>query len=494
MEGINHFEVDSGLSHAHADASVTSAGVGTWAFDPATRSFEGSLTTHSLLGFPEGQEIVFETLLSRIRDEDARRLAEALEAAADLDVQIRVLRDGQQHWLRVRGGVVGTTDRLSGVILDIDRQKTVEEALRTREEHLRSILDTVPDAMIVIDETGVIQRFSRAAERMFGYTEQEAVGRNINLLMPEPDRTRHDDYLDRYRKTGERRIIGVGRIATGKRVDGSTFPIHLSVGEMNSAGRRYFTGFLRDLTEQQRTQANLQQLQSEIAHVSRLSAMGEMASALAHELNQPLAAISNYMKGSRRLLAASPDPNAATIKTALDKASEQAIRAGQIIRRLRDFVLRRESERRIESVGRLVEEAAALGLVGAREAGVLLRLHLDSASDLVVADRVQVQQVLVNLLRNAMEAMSESARRELTVASARVFDGMVEISVSDTGPGLPDTVLAKLFQPFFTTKEAGMGVGLSISRTIIEAHGGQMRAETNPTGGATFRFTLPAAA
>ncbi len=494
MEGINHFEVDSGLSHPHTDVSVTSAGVGTWAFDPTTRSFEGSLMTRSLLGFPAGEPIVFETLLSRIRDEDARRLAEALEAAADLDVQIRVLRDGQQHWLRVRGGIVEATHRLSGLILDIDRQKTVEEALRTREEHLRSILDTVPDAMIVIDESGVIQRFSRAAERMFGYTEREAVGRNVNLLMPEPDRTRHDDYLDRYRTTGERRIIGFGRIASGKRADGSTFPLHLSVGEMNSAGRRYFTGFLRDLTEQQRTQANLQQLQSELVHVSRLSAMGEMASALAHELNQPLAAISNYMKGSRRLLAASTDPNAATIETALDKASEQAIRAGQIIRRLREFVLRRESERRVESVGRLVEEAAALGLVGAREAGVLLKFHLDSANDLVVADRVQVQQVLVNLLRNAMEAMSESAERELTVASARVRDGMVEISVSDTGPGLPDTVLAHLFQPFFTTKEAGMGVGLSISRTIIEAHGGQMRAETNPRGGATFLFTLPAEA
>jgi two-component system sensor kinase FixL len=262
---------------------------------------------------------------------------------------------------------------------------------------------------------------------------------------------------------------------------------------MNSGGRRYFTGFVRDLTEQQRTQASLQQLQSELVHVSRLSAMGEMASALAHELNQPLAAISNYMKGCRRLLASSSDPNATTIEAALDKAAEQAIRAGQIIRRLRDFVLRGESERRVESVSKLVEEAGALGLVGAREQGVLLKFDLDPANDLVVADRVQIQQVLVNLLRNAMEAMAESGRRELTVTNARVADAMIEIAVSDTGPGFAENVRSNLFQPFFTTKEAGMGVGLSISRTIIEAHGGQMRAETNEAGGATFRFTLPAA-
>jgi two-component system sensor kinase FixL len=222
--------------------------------------------------------------------------------------------------------------------------------------------------------------------------------------------------------------------------------------------------------------------------------MGEMASALAHELNQPLAAISNYMKGSRRLLAASSEPNAAKIEIALDRAAEQAIRAGQIIRRLRDFVLRGESERRVESVAKLVEEAAALGLVGSREQGLQLRFELDLACDRVVADRVQIQQVLVNLMRNAMEAMAESPRRELVVSSGPAAGGLVEIVVADTGQGLPEAVRANLFQPFFTTKEAGMGVGLSISRTIIESHGGKLSAEANSAGGATFRLTLPAAA
>jgi two-component system sensor kinase FixL len=313
------------------------------------------------------------------------------------------------------------------------------------------------------------------------------------MLMPNPDRSRHDGYLARYQSTGERHIIGIGRIVTGQRKDGTTFPMHLSIGEMQSGGVPYFTGFIRDLTEHQQTQARLQELQSELVHVSRLSAMGEMASALAHELNQPLAAISNYMKGSRRLLAASSDPNRSKIEGALDRAAEQAIRAGQIIRRLRDFVSRGEAEKRVESLSKLIEEAGALGLTGAREQGVQLRFNLDPEYDLVLVDRVQIQQVLVNLFRNALEAMAHSPRRELVASNVLVADETIEVAVSDTGHGFHDDVKQNLFQTFFTTKETGMGVGLSISRSIIEAHGGQMWAESNDSGGATFRFTLPAA-
>jgi two-component system sensor kinase FixL len=263
---------------------------------------------------------------------------------------------------------------------------------------------------------------------------------------------------------------------------------------MQTSGEPFYTGFARDLTEHQQTQARLQELQSELVHVSRLSAMGEMASALAHELNQPLAAISNYMKGSRRLLAGSTDANAPKIESAMDRAAEQALRAGQIIRRLRDFVSRGESEKRVESIFRLIEEAGALGLAGAREQGVQLRFSLNAEADLVLADRVQIQQVLVNLFRNALEAMAQAPRRELIVTNREVADEMIEIEVSDTGTGFHDDVKPNLFQTFYTTKETGMGVGLSISRSIIEAHGGRMWAENNAVGGATFRFTLPAAA
>ncbi len=359
-----------------------------------------------------------------------------------------------------------------------------------REAHFKSILDTVPEAMIVIDERGIVQSFSTAAERLFGYSAAEVIGQNIKMLMPSPYRENHDAYIERYLRTGERRIIGIGRVVVGERKDGSTFPMELAVGEMRSSNQRFFTGFIRDLTEPQKTEARLQELQAELVHISRLTAMGEMASTLAHELNQPLSAIANYLKGSRRLLEGSSDDRSAMLRDALEKAADQALRAGQIIHRLRDFVARGESERRVESVKKLVEEASALALVGAKDAGVRVRFQFSPAVDLVLADKVQVQQVLLNLMRNAVEAMEGSKQRELTVSTMPADDGMIAITVSDTGSGIAPEMATQLFQPFVTTKRHGMGVGLSISRTIIESHGGQIGVEPNPAGGTIFRFTL----
>jgi two-component system sensor kinase FixL len=220
--------------------------------------------------------------------------------------------------------------------------------------------------------------------------------------------------------------------------------------------------------------------------------MGEMASALAHELNQPLSAIANYMKGSRRLLEGRADEQSGMVRDAMDKAAEQSLRAGQIIRRLRDFVARGESERRVESIKKLVEEASALALVGAKDQGVRVLFRLDPAVDLVLADKVQIQQVILNLMRNAIEAMEESDRRELVLSISPTSSGVVDISVADTGSGIADDIMPHLFQPFITSKRHGMGVGLSISRTIIEGHGGRIWAESNPGGGTVFHFTLRA--
>jgi two-component system, LuxR family, sensor kinase FixL len=368
------------------------------------------------------------------------------------------------------------------------------EAADGRAAHLNSILDTVPDAMVVIDERGLIQSFSSAAERLFGYGAAEVVGQNVKMLMPEPYRAEHDSYLNRYIRTGERRIVGIGRVVVGQRKGGATFPMELAVGEMRSGAQHFFTGFIRDLTEHQQIEARLQELQAELVHVSRLTAMGEMASALAHELNQPLSAIANYMKGSRRLLESNTDERAGMVRDAMDKAADQALRAGQIIRRLRDFVARGESERCVEDVRKLVEEASALALVGAKDRGVRVRFELAPGADYVLADKVQIQQVLLNLIRNAIEAMEGCARRDLVVATARAADNMVEISVADTGTGIAPEIGAQLFQPFVTSKAQGMGVGLSISRTIVEAHGGAIAPRPNSGGGTVFSFTLPAVA
>ena len=370
--------------------------------------------------------------------------------------------------------------------------RTSTQDVEARTAHLQSILDSIPDAMVVINESGLIQSFSSTAERLFGYAAADAVGKNVKMLMPSPYREEHDGYIGRYQRTGERRIIGIGRVVVGQRSDGSTFPMELAVGEMRVRDQRFFTGFIRDLTERQQTEARLQELQTELVHMSRLTAMGEMASALAHELNQPLSAIANYMKGSRRLLENRQDESAGLLRDAMDKAADQALRAGDIIRRLRDFVSRGESERRVEDVKKLVEEASALALVGAKDKGIRVRFAFALRLNYVLADKVQVQQVLLNLMRNAIDAMETALTRELVVATSPAPDNMIEISVADTGGGIAPEIADQLFQPFVTTKSHGMGVGLSISRTIIESHGGSITPRPNPTGGTIFTFTLPA--
>ncbi|MCY7397578.1 MAG: PAS domain S-box protein [Sphingomonas bacterium] len=370
-----------------------------------------------------------------------------------------------------------------------NRAAEVNRDLARREAHLRSILETIPDAMIVIDEGGLMRDFSHAAQRLFGWTPDEVAGKNVSMLMPEPYRSAHDGYLQRYYRTGERRIIGIGRVVVGERKDGSTFPMELAVGEVPVTEGRFFTGFIRDLTERQHTETRLQELQSELVHVSRLTALGEMASALAHELNQPLSAIANYLHGSKMLLDREVVPHE-RVAEAVDRAANEALRAGEIIRRLRDFVARGETERRIESLPKLIEEASALALVGAKEHGVRVRFEFDPQVDLVLADRVQIQQVVLNLIRNAVDAMLESAQRHLTVTVVPSDNDMALVSVADTGPGVSDDVAGQLFQPFITTKRNGMGVGLSISRTIVEAHGGRIWVEANDGGGAVFRFTV----
>jgi two-component system sensor kinase FixL len=365
----------------------------------------------------------------------------------------------------------------------------VEQAF-AHDVHLRSILETVPDAMIVIDERGHILSFSAAAERMFGFSEAELLGENVSTLMTSPDRELHDGYLERYRRTGERRIIGIGRVTTARRRDGRTFPIELNVGEARQGDDRVFTGFIRDLTERRATELRLGDIQSELAHVSRVSAMGSLATALAHELNQPLTAIANYVETARDLLHQPSEETLATVREALNECALESVRAGQIVRRLREFISRGETERRIESLSRLVTEASALAMVGVGEHGVEFQVKLDPTIEHVLVDRIQIQQVVLNIVRNAIEAMEESSERRIKVTSTREPGGYVRVTIADSGPGLAPEVTERLFQPFVSTKSEGMGLGLSICHTIIEGHGGRMWAESSALGGTAFHFTL----
>lgn len=376
-------------------------------------------------------------------------------------------------------------DRVTGA-------STVE--MRASETHLRSILATVPDAMVVIDETGHILSFSAAAERMFGYTEDEVLGENVSMLMPSPDRERHDSYLSNYMTTGDRKIIGIGRVTTARHRDGFTFPIELSVGEASLDGKRIFTGFIHDITQRQKVERRLQDLQSELAHVGRVSEMASFASSLAHELNQPLTAIANYCEAARDLIGGGADDETLeTVREALDEAAKESVRAGQIVRRLRNFISRGETEQRVESLARLITEANALALVGSREHGIEVQVQLDPDADLVFVDRIQIQQVLTNLIRNAIDAMIDSSQRSLVIRTVAEPDEFVTVTVEDTGPGISESVAAELFQPFVTSKSSGMGIGLSICRTIVESHGGRIWFDMRQGGGTAFYFTLPSA-
>ncbi|MGV8997294.1 MAG: sensor histidine kinase [Parvibaculaceae bacterium] len=356
-------------------------------------------------------------------------------------------------------------------------------------ERLEALLATAVDGIVIIDNLGSVQVYSPACVRLFGYEAHEVVGRNVNMLMPAPYHAHHDGYLKHFRTTGEKRIIGIGREVVGRRKDGSTFPMYLSVGEGNIEGEAMFVGIIHDITNRHRAEQRVAELQSELLHVTRLSAMGEMASALAHELNQPLAANMNYISAALRMSEGAHDP--ALVRELLTKAAAQMTRAGQIIRRLRDFIEKGQSVRTPEDINAVIEEALGLALVGSTVANVKVVRDLAHALPRISIDKVQIQQVVHNLVRNAIEAMQGCPVARLTISTRGSDEGIV-VSVSDTGAGLAPDVLAKIFQPFVTTKDTGMGIGLSICRSIIEAHHGRIWVEPDVAEGARFVFQLPA--
>jgi two-component system sensor kinase FixL len=366
---------------------------------------------------------------------------------------------------------------------------------QTTDSLFQTLLATAVDGIIVIDARGTVRVYNDACERLFGYPADAVVGRNVSMLMPAPYREEHDGYLRHYARTGERRIIGIGREVLGARKDGSTFPMLLSVGEGTVKGEKIYVGIIHDLTSKEGTRKRLEQLQMELLHVSRLSDMAQMVAGLAHELNQPLTATMNYVKAARRVMAGVEAPQVTKAQELIDKAAEQTARAGKIIRHLRDFIEKRETVRSREDVSDVTREAVALAQTAVSDPSVTLHCDLMSALPQVLIDKVQIQQVVINLMRNSVEAMQAVARRELTVCTRmREADGMIEVAVADTGPGLTPEVAARLFQPFVTTKEKGMGIGLTICQSIVESHNGRIWAEARESDGVTFRFTLPAAA
>ncbi|HEY5623604.1 MAG TPA: PAS domain S-box protein [Gammaproteobacteria bacterium] len=369
----------------------------------------------------------------------------------------------------------------------------VESAYRstaTEAAEFKALLDAAVDAIVVIDADGSIEEFNDSAVRLFGFSRSEVVGKNVRMLMPEPDRSNHDLYLRHYRQSGEGRIIGIGREALGQRADGTTFPMHLSVGDVD--GER-FVGIIRDLTAEKAAKEEARSLESRLAEVGRFSLLGEMAAGLAHEINQPLSAIATYAKAGERFLAQDP-VDIEGLQSSCTKISEQALRAGEIIRNLRGFV-RRESPRMDElEVNQVVSDVLGLIEADARTEGIPVKTVLEKNLPRVKGQAIQLQQVLLNLTRNAVDAMRTGMRKSegIEVRTESTGDA-ISVLVTDYGHGVSEHLGDDVFHPFVSTKPEGLGVGLAISKTIIRAHEGKLFHKPNPAGGTIFGFTLPVA-
>jgi two-component system sensor kinase FixL len=433
------------------------------------------------------------------RDSVSRKIRQAVDNADAYEIEYRIVtRAKQERWMWERGRAVSLEGRnnnirLEGFISDVTDRKRAVTALIEARAFSEAVVDTAAEAVITIDASGAIETFNRAAQQMFGYSVEEVQGKNVNVLMPEPYQAEHDQYIARYLETNEAHIIGSGREIIAQRKDGSDFPIHLAVSEVHNRQERKFVGLIRDISLQRAAENEARQHREQLAHADRLYMLGEMATGIAHEINQPLTAISLFAAAGKRLFGAGSQDRLPEI---FEKLNQHAQRAGAVIERMQTMARRQESAKEIVDCNALVEEAAKLAEAEARIRDMTIEVVTENELPSVVVDTVQIQQVVLNLLRNGMEAMrSVDCRDGNSIRLQTQFgdDGDVEVAVIDKGCGVSEEVAKKLFTPFSTTKESGMGMGLSISRAIVIAHGGQLDFYNNDTGGATFFFTLPAA-
>jgi two-component system sensor kinase FixL len=358
----------------------------------------------------------------------------------------------------------------------------------------QALLDAAVDAIVVIDEKGRILTFNRAAERMFGYTAADVLGKNVNVLMDEPYRSEHDAYVSRYVETSEAHIIGKGREVEARRANGETFPVSLAVGEALDGGNRRFVGVIRDLSEQRAAEQSARALELRLAHVGRFNLMGEMAAGIAHEINQPLSAIATYAQAGKRVLQRG-NPDIGMLADICNKIDDQARRAGQVIENLRKFIRKQDIDTQSLDVNRVVDDVLNLIEVDAHSEGSPVRVRASDGLPNVRADAVQLQQVLLNLTRNSVDAMRGGLGKErgIIIATERAAAGGVRITVTDHGHGVSPQLGDNIFHPFVTTKRDGLGVGLAISKTIVHSYGGTLSYSENPVGGAVFTVELPAA-
>jgi two-component system sensor kinase FixL len=367
-----------------------------------------------------------------------------------------------------------------------------ELAIKDASAKLIAIFNATPDAFIIINEKGIIELVNAATTAMFMYDEEELLGQNISILMPASLKRHHDGYLSSYIKTGKTNIIGTGRKLRAVKSNGQEFAMHLSVGQVKNSSHMQFVGIISDLSEQEKYQTALAETQEKLTQATRLSAMGELAAGIAHEINQPLAAIASYAQASKHLINSLQTVDVKMITGPLDKIGEQAMRANEVINRLRNLVHKHTAQRERVDINALIDETINLAKVDPRMLGHSIELDLikDPLIELFV-DPIQIQQVLLNLIRNAVDAMEQEKEMPLKITCHLISAKQIEVSVMDFGTGIDMDVSLNIFAPFFTTKETGMGMGLSVCQTIIHGHGGKIYYRPSQPKGTVFSFSLP---
>ncbi len=417
---------------------------------------------------------------------------EAVKNRTNFEAEYRFLRpDGEVVWIQgLATANFAENDQFLGHVgtnIDVTARKQTENLFRT-------LLEAAPDATIVVDGDGSIILVNAQALSLFGYSRKELLSKKIEDLIPAHARAGHLAFRVAYTNKPRTRLMGGNMELHGLRGDGTEFAAEVSLSPIETGEGTFISAAIRDVTERKAAERRLQELQSELNQASRWSMMGMLGATLAHELNQPMTAVMNYVRASQRILEAHGDRVPKESLDLMTKAIEQADVAGKIVQNLRQFVERGETEYAIVDLNLVVGEISAASLPEMGQRGVNFRFRPGADLPSVLIDCLQVQQVVENLFRNAMEAMEARDDRELTIETSLVKDGFVEVAVSDSGSGISPEIADTLFKPFATTKTGGLGVGLAISRSIVLAHGGQLWTEPKPGGGSVFRFTVPVAA
>ncbi len=421
-------------------------------------------------------------------------LAIAAAAGRYAEEGLRLRKDGSTFWASVViTALFDDEQRLRGyakVTQDVTLSKRAEEKSRL-------MVSLALNAMVLVDDRGRIVDVNPQTETLFGYTSEQLVGQSIEVLVPDRFKAEHPANRNRYFSEPIVRPMGAGRDLYGRRRDGTEFPVEIGLHPIETASGLQVLGSIVDITERKHAEEQARRYLTELAHVSRLSTMGQMVSELAHEMNQPLAAAANY---ARACVSFARDKQGATLDELVDwmsKASAQIERTLEIINRLAAFVKNEPAKRSLININRVIENIVALSSVGvpsrsSDSQSLSPILELDEPLPLVLADRIQIEQVLLNLIRNGVEAIQDLPAADPKMLVRTSCDGTyVRVDVCDNGRGIPPDQLARLFSPFYSTKPNGMGLGLSISRSIIEHHGGKLTVESMVGRSTTFSFSLP---